>query len=140
HLAEVSALVAAERDHQADDEDGEARAEGPDVDERAAPDHQAADRNEEDRQDPRGAADQRVEAVRERAPDVAAVPAEVDDAPEKGAQRDEPEPPELGMVEAPPRRLLLLPRLRAQPARALGARHATLFARGCRAPPVSGHR
>jgi hypothetical protein len=43
-------------------------------------------------------ADQGVEAVRDPAAEVAAVPAGPDDRAEERAQRDEPEPDQLGMV------------------------------------------
>src|SRR6185437_4115027 len=98
-LPEVAALVAAERDHQAGGGDAHSRAERPDVDERAAQDHQPADRDEGDRQHIRRRAEQRVEAVGERAAHVAAVPARVLDAAEEEAERDEAEAPELGMVQ-----------------------------------------
>ena len=81
--------------------DDEPDAERPDVDERAPRDHQPAERDEGDRHDPRGAADQGVEAVGERAADVAAVPADVEDAAEEEPERDEAEAPELGVLQAP---------------------------------------
>ncbi len=52
HLAEVAALIAAESDHEPEREDDEAGAEGADVDERAARDHEGAERDEEHRQHP----------------------------------------------------------------------------------------
>ena len=145
HLAEIAALVAAERDHQPEGEDAEPHAERAHVDERAARDHQAADGDERDRQPPRGAADQRVEAVDERAADVAAVPADVEDAAEEEPERDEAEAPELRVVEAPRLRGLrggLLPPgadgFRTQRALALLARHEGPFARAAHAPSPRG--
>src|SRR5581483_11874147 len=129
HLAEIAALVAAEAEHQAERGDDEPGPEGPDVDERAAKDHQAAQHDEGHGDDPRRRADQRVEAVGERAADIAAVPARIDDAAEEDTECDEPEAPELGMFEgarAAARGSPLLHagrRLRAQLALALLARH-----------------
>ena len=127
HLADVAAVVLAERDHQPEAEHDEAGAERADVDERAARDHEAAERDEQHRQHPGGAADERVEAVHERAADPAAVPAGVADAAEEDAERDEPEPPELGAVEG-----LRPRRLGAAPPRPPGAQLALALGRAIR--------
>ena len=52
HLPEVAALIAAEGDHEPEGEDDETGAEGAHVDERAARDHEGAERDEEHRQHP----------------------------------------------------------------------------------------
>src|SRR5262249_25484035 len=101
--------------------------------------HQRTDGHACDRHDERRPADEGVEAVRERAAHVAAVPACVDDAAEEDPERDEAEAPQLGVPMAPRLgRPLLLDAARnlgTQPALALRARHATLFAR-LRLPPA----
>src|SRR3954447_13754824 len=128
-LPQVAALIPAESDHQPEREDEEARAEGPHLDEGAPGDHQAAEADEGDRHEPGGAADEGIEPVGHRAADIAAVPARVDDAAEEEPEREQPEPPELRMLQPPrPRglgRALLDPRgsLGTQLALALLARH-----------------
>src|SRR5947209_1143994 len=89
HLAEIAALVAAERDHQSGREHPETQPEGADVDEGASGDHQAAYGDEGDGHPPGGAADDRSETVDEWAADIAAVPADVEDAAEEEAEREE---------------------------------------------------
>ena len=56
-LAGVPALILPERDHQPGRENGESDAERPDIDERAAHDHQPAEHDERDRQRVRRHAD-----------------------------------------------------------------------------------
>src|SRR5262249_468882 len=125
-LADVAALVAAERDHQAAGDDDETCPERPDVDEFAPGDHERAERDKRDGHDPRRAADQCVEAVDERAADVAAVPAEVEDAREEDPEREERKAPELRVPVAP----RLLGRALLDPARRLGTQtRPTLLAR-----------
>ena len=141
HLAEIAALVAAERDHQPEHEHGEPRPERAHVDERAPRHHQAAEHDEQDGKPPRRAADDAVEPVGESPADVAAVPAEVDDAGEERAERDEAQSPELRMLKAArllrrgPALLDPAGSLGAQLAGALLARHAALFARRTADPP-----
>jgi hypothetical protein len=127
----------AERQHQAGDGDRQAGAERADVDELAARDHQRADGDERDRRHVRAPAECRDEPVRDRAADDASVPAQVEDAAEEEPERDEPEPPELGMVvrlrATGPGALLLADargRLRAQLPCALAARHGPCVRRG----------
>src|SRR5581483_3432587 len=137
---EVAAVVPSEREHQAGERDDEPGTERPHVDERAAHDHQPADPGAGDRHDVGGAADDRIEPVVERAADIAPVPAGVDHAAEEDTERDEREPPELGMLQparASAGRPALLDAARslgAQLALALLARHAALFARRPRSP------
>ena len=57
NLPEIAALVAPEREHQAEEDDDDAGAERPNGDEGAARDHQRADRDERDRRDPRRPSD-----------------------------------------------------------------------------------
>src|SRR5262249_56006722 len=94
----------------------------------------------------RGAAGQGVQPAGERAADVAAVPAGVDDAAEEDAERNEPEPPELGMLErarTTARRSPLLHTarcFRAQLPLALLARHGPSFAGAERIPTPRSRR
>jgi hypothetical protein len=133
-LAEIAALVLAERDHQAAAEHGEPRAERAHLDERAPHHHERADRCKRDRDRVFRVPDEPVEPVAEPAADVAAVPAEVEDGAEEEPERDRAEAPELRVLAACPRaalrpRLLDAARqLRAQLPLPL-ARHAPSFAR-----------
>ena len=141
-------MVAAERRHQPEGDDDDAGAERPDVDERALADGQGAEHDERDRHRVRGGADHRVEPVCEPAADVAAVPAEVENAAEEEPERDRRQPPELGVLLARARLLRRPPlldatrELRTQLRLPLAGRHAPVFARRTRVPstPESARR
>ena len=136
--SEVAALVLAERDHQANGEYDEARAERPDVDEVAARNHQRSHDHERRGQAERGAADGRVEPVADPAADVAAVPAGPHHEAQEDAERGEAEPDQLGVLV--PADLGLLRRAlaaldarryaRLEGASFPAARHARLLRRG----------
>ena len=96
-------MVLAEREHEADQGDGEPEPEGAHVDQRALRHHQHADRDEEERCQVGGRADEALHRVGRRA---AAQP-----EPENGRQEDaepgQPQPDQLGVVVR--LRLLRLP-------------------------------
>ena len=96
--ADRAAVTRAQRREQAEARHRQAGAERVHVDERAASHHQGADDDEGHRRDVRGRADRRSEAVGDPAADHASAPPEVQDRRQEDAQRDEPEPDELGVL------------------------------------------
>ena len=132
-------VIRAQRGEQAEARHRQTGAEGVHVDERAARHHQGADDGERDGCDVRGCSDRRREAVGDPAADHASAPPEVQDRRQKDAQRDEPEPNQLGVLLA--LRLPLAPlradaRGQARLERALlsASRHARCFAVETSAP------
>jgi hypothetical protein len=71
--------VLAEREHEAEGGDGDPRAKGAQLDERAPRQHQPAHDHEHERQCVEGLADDRAHRIDGPPADGAAVPAEVDD-------------------------------------------------------------
>ncbi len=92
------ASVLAEREHQAEGGDGDPRAEGAQLDERAPRQHQAAHHHEHERQRVDGLADDRAHPIDDPSADGAAVPAEVDDRRQEEAEGREAEPHQLGVL------------------------------------------
>ena len=97
--ADRASLVAPERDHEAEGADDEPRAERLQVDELAADEHQPADaeRARAESRRRRRRRRRRGQSAIVRA-DRAAVPPEPEHRREEAADRDHPEPPQLGMV------------------------------------------
>ena len=93
-----ASLVAAEGDHEAEGADHEPGAKRLQVDDPAPHEHQAADRDEHERDHVRGNAEGAVEPVDDRSSRRAAVPAEPEQGGEEETDRDHAEPPELGVV------------------------------------------
>ena len=129
-------MSGAERQHQAEEEDDGAGAEGPHLDQVAARDHQPAENHQRRRQRVGGRADEVVEPRLGPAADVAAVPAGPEHRAEERPDREQAEADQLGML-VPTRRfaVALRPLLHAlghaRPERASlpTARHARLLRR-----------
>ena len=117
--ADHPALVAPEREHQAEGTDHEAGAEGLQVDELAAHEHEPAEAEENERNDVGGSPEGAMEPVGGLLADRPTVPAEPQQGGEEGTDRDHPEPPQFGMVM---RSGLRRPRGRAGRSPRLGSR------------------
>ena len=121
--------LVAEGDHEADDPDHEAGAERPEVEQRAAHEHQPTEDDEDERDDRRGRAEAVAQPVAEARSDAATVPAEPEDGREHEPDRKEAEPPELGMV-MPARLLRALAHARGAARLARARRRCPLLPRG----------
>ncbi len=98
HPPDEAAVLRAERHHQARQRDGEARAEGVDVQERAAEEHQPADDDERGRGRVGRRAEQVAQARLDLLADHAPRPAEVEERGEEEPDRCEAEPDQLRML------------------------------------------
>ena len=127
--ADGAAVALPQGDHQPEEADREAGAERPQVDQFAANEHQAADADERERDERRGGAEAVVQPVGDVRPDGASVEAEPQHGSEDEPERDEAEPPELGMV-VPARLLRLLADAGRAPGLARPRRHSPLLPRG----------
>src|SRR5262249_20333803 len=96
--SQEAARIRAESDEQSERGDTDAGLEGPEIDKGAADEHQCPDSDECERHDVCGIAHRGPQTVGDLPADDAPVPAEVDDGHEDEADRNHPEPPELGMV------------------------------------------
>ena len=96
--ADHPSLVAPEREHEAEGTDHEAGAEGLQVDDLAANEHEPAEAEENERNDVGGSSEGAAEAVCDLLTDRTTVPTEPQQRGQEGTDRDHPEPPQFGMV------------------------------------------
>ena len=147
---EEASAVAAEQRHEPEEPDAEPEPERADVEEVAAREHEPADADQRERQHVRGAAEDRLEHVREPRAHRAAVEAEVEDRGEDETERGQPQAEQLALVVRPRAALggpPLHPRRDARtkrPPLPPPARHEPRFdaarGRSCRAQPVARAR
>jgi len=96
--AGVATVCAAEGEQHAEDDDCDACLEGAEVDEGAADEHEAAERQERERGTEDGRADGGAEAAGDPASDHPPVPTQVENARKQETECDEAEADELGAV------------------------------------------